>query len=298
MTTGGPKVSDRKSIEEINERLAAGKANVCTEVELWRQLKEGLEPSSIDLEVLITAFSSSIRGSAAMVLIPVAERGVFTRARKIWLNGVQGHPGPAPNERLGVVDTLVFADQRIEGESDTLPAGTRLMIDLFAGSEIQVKCLSEEGDVYHNKCRMNELEFASMITYNTFLPKRLSMLLASSPEAASTVAAAGSKMLLNGAPGIVIGCGSRSRTGDASFSLSASMFDMSPKSIGRDGDDVTISVAMPMPVVSKQFQLDICNLLLSRPDPGLSNVKPIDADAASYLKELVTRGRFQLTAVN
>ena len=125
-------MSDRKSIEEINERLAAGKANVCTEVELWQQLKEGAEPSSIDLEVLITAFSSSIRGSAAMVLIPVAERGVFTRARKIWLNGVQGHPGPAPNERLGVVDTLVFADQKIEGESDTLPAGTRLMIDLFA----------------------------------------------------------------------------------------------------------------------------------------------------------------------
>jgi uncharacterized protein (DUF39 family) len=291
-------VSDQKSVQEINEKLEAGKANVYTDAELWRKLREGVEPSSIDLDVLITAFSSNIRGSAAMVLIPVTERGVFTRARKIWLNGVPGYPGPAPNERLGVVDTLIFADQRIEGESDKLPAGTRLLIDLFARSEIQVKCLSEEGGVYHSKCRMDELEFASMVTYNTFLPKRLSMLLTSRSEGAASLAGAGSKMLLNGAPGIVIGRGSRNEEGNASFSLSASMFDMNPKNIGRDGDDVTISVAMPMPVVNKEIQLDICNSLLNHADPELLSVKPIDADAASYLKELVTGGHFRLTAVN
>jgi uncharacterized protein (DUF39 family) len=286
-------VSDSKSIQEINQKIEAGTVKVGTDVELWRQLREGAEPSSIDLDVLITAFSSSMRGCAAMLLIPVSERSKFTRARKIWLNGVEGHPGPAPNERLGVVDTLIFADRRIEGDSGRLPAGTKLLLDLLEGSEIQVKCLSEEGGVFHNQCKIKDLEFARMVTYNTFVPEWLSKLFGSRPGGASAVVPAGTKMLLNGSTGIVVGSGTRGRAGHESFSLSASMFEMNRKNIGRGGDDATISVAIPIAVVNEETRFGICSSLLTHRNPEFSN--PIDADAASYLKGLVAEGHFRLT---
>lgn len=286
-------MSDRKSIQEINEKIQAGKAKIGTDVELQQQLREGVGPCSIDLDVLITAFSSSICGCAAMLLIPVSERSKFTRARKIWLNGVEGYPGPAPNERLGVVDTLIFADRRIEGDSGKLAAGTKLLLDLLDGSEIQVKCLSEEGGVFHNRCRIKDSEFARMVTYNTFIPERVSKLVGSRPGGASALAPAGTKILLNGSTGIVVGPGTRSRTGRESFSLSASMFEMNRKSIGMGGEDVTISVAIPIPIVNNEIKSSICSSLLLRCYPELSN--PIDADAASYLKGLVAEGHFRLT---
>jgi len=211
---------------------------------------------------------------------------------------VKGHPGPAPNERLGVVDTLIFADERIDGDAGKLPAGTRLLIDLLDGSEIRVKCLSEEGGTYQNQCRMAELEYATMVTYNTFLPDRLGTLLSCASAEAPIMTGPGSKMLLNGSPGIVIGRGSRNRAGHASISLSASMFAMNPNNVGRNGDDVTISVAIPIAVVNQEILADICNSLLQHPDPGLVQVSPIDAEAGAYLKNLVTQGRFKLSAVN
>ncbi len=287
-------MNDRKNIRDINEKIEAGKAIAYTEIELWQQLKEGANPYSIDLDLLITAFGSSIRGSAAMLLIPVAERGIFTRARKIWLNGVEGFPGPAPNERLGVVDTMIFADQRVDGESATLPAGARLLMDILHGDEIQVECTSEEGDLFYGQFRMRDLDFATMVTYNTFLPERLSVLLSSIPGGSSRVAAAGTKILLNGAPGIVIGCGSRSRPGHESLSLSASMFDMNSGSIINDESDVTISVAMLIPVGNKDIKLDLCNLLQRNVD-FLSGIKPLEIDAALYLKRLVTEEYFRMT---
>ncbi|MCE5335340.1 MAG: hypothetical protein LLG06_12225, partial [Desulfobacteraceae bacterium] len=202
-----------QTIWEINEKVRKGDASVMTEMEVAGLLRDEVKPASIDVDVVTFAFSSSIRGCSAMLLVPVAGRGVFTRARKIWLNGVPGYPGPAPNERLGVVDTQIFSDQTVSGQSGAIPAGTQLLIDVLEDREIQAECLSEEGDTYHSKFRREELEFARMVTYNTFLPPRLNFEPKQLGKACSSPICVGNKILLNRSTGIVIGSGTMSREG-------------------------------------------------------------------------------------
>ena len=284
-----------RSVRDVNDKVLAGQASVLTETELWETLQAGVNPDALDLDVVIAAFSSSIRGSSAMLLVPVAERGAFTRARKIWLNGVPGYPGPAPNERLGVVDTLIFADQTVGEESAGIPAGAQLLIDFLEDREIRVECLSEEGGTYHSKFKRQDLEFARMVTFNTFLPARLN-LGANSPSGENRKPIrVGSKILLNRSPGIVVGSGTRSRQDRHSLSLSADMFGMDPACIGREGE-LTVSVAISVPVTGSGLKHDICASLASVPGSQLLElISQQDRETASYLKQLVIEGRFNMT---
>lgn len=145
-----------KEVSAINRKIAAGEAVVLTERELRTAAGNG-GSGMPEADVVVVACRADISGTSAMMVVPVAERGVFTRARKIWLNGVPGFPGPAPNERLGVVDTLVFADQQ---GKDGNYHGADLLADVIGGKEIAVECLSVEGNTYHGSFTMDRIQFA------------------------------------------------------------------------------------------------------------------------------------------
>lgn len=278
-----------RSIEKINEKIEAGSASLLTESELHKLLREGRAPESIDVDIVTAAFSSSIRGSSAMLVAPVTGRGVFTRARKIWLNGVPGYPGPAPNERLGIVDTLIFADQAAGEETGGIPGGARLLIDIIEKRVIQVECLSEEGDTYRSSFTLEGLEFARMTTFNTFLPARLNI------GAVSRLVRVGSRILLNRSPGIVVGAGTMSRPGMHSLSVSADMFDMDPACIGRDGE-ITISIALAAPITDSGLKRELCaSAAAAAGGPIPERISEEDEKTASYLKGLLAEGRFKIT---
>jgi uncharacterized protein (DUF39 family) len=95
------------SIQEINERLKKGKAVIMTSWEFKKEVQQGHRFPVGEVDVVTCATRSIMSGTAAMFVVPVSGPGVFARAENIWLNGVPGKPGPAPNERLGVVDVLI-----------------------------------------------------------------------------------------------------------------------------------------------------------------------------------------------
>lgn len=230
-----------RAIAGINENIVTGRVAVATLEELCRDQTRGRGPR--EAEVITLAFNASFAGTAAMFCVPVAGRGVFTRAQEISLNGIAGVPGPAPNERLGVVDTLIFAERRAStGETDY--DGAALVLDLLHGKPVRVECLSVEGTRHERMVDLSQLEFARLYVYSAALPspplERPSFL-----EAIG----GGARILLNGADGIVIGSGSRDLALAAAVSLAADLEDMDP-ALMTDGEGGapyhTIAVAVPV----------------------------------------------------
>ena len=159
-----------KSISHINNKIKNGKATVLTDQELLKEVREGRSPKLPDIDIVTTSCQFPSSGMAAMLCVPVTGRGVFTRAQKIWLNGILGFPGPAPNERLGVVDTLIFADQPA-GDPQADYNGAQLLLDIIDRKKIRVECISVEGGTYENSFTLDQVEFARMYVYNSFFTK-------------------------------------------------------------------------------------------------------------------------------
>ena len=88
-----------KDISLINEKIKDGSVKILSDIDILKLLENDRDLVLSDIDIVTFGLEGSISGSAMMLLVPVAERGVFTRAEKIWLNRVRGFPGPAPNER-------------------------------------------------------------------------------------------------------------------------------------------------------------------------------------------------------
>jgi len=236
-----------------------------------------------------------------MLLVPVTGRGTFTRAKKILLNGVPGYPGPAPNERLGVVDTLIFADQVCDATEGEDHCGAKLLVDILNNKEIRVECFSVEGDTYHSSFTMDRLQFARMVTYNTFVP------LSRTNEGSDVngmnehlrTTRVGTKVLLNKAPGIVIGRGTRGSSGREALSLSADMFEMDPKCLvettGEQGLPMALFITLAIPVLNASVMKSVAGYL-GRMESGDNKrcFHERDEEAAAYLKELILRKDFTM----
>lgn len=293
--------AQKKSIEHINRKIAAGEATVLTEAELLEILQGGETLTADELDVVTVAFRSGLSGSAAMLLVPVAGRGVFTRAKRIWLNGVEGFSGPAPNERLGVVDTLIFTEQPSRDPS-AFYTGADIIVDLLDDKDIEVECLAEEGDTYYNSFKMSELQFARMYTYNSFIP-----------SAKTNVSQAGNggnehwgsihigdKMMLNKAEGIIVGSGTRSSEENRSLSFAADLFTMDSKMLANDeyGDGYSLdnTIAIPIPILNDAMIQSItgCILKESQAD-NAEHPHQYEREISDLLKENILAKRFKLT---
>lgn len=275
-----------RAIAGINENIAAGRVAVATLEELCRDETGGRGPR--ELEVITLAFSASFAGTAAMFCVPVAGRGAFTRAQEISLNGVRGIPGPAPNERLGVVDTLIFAEHRAApGKPDY--DGTALVLDLLRGKPVRVECVSVEGTRHERMVDLSQLEFARLYVYSAALP---------SPPAERPgflgVIGGGARILLNGADGIVVGCGSRDLAIAPAVSLAADLADMD-LALMTDGEGGTPhhAIALAVPVLdasTPKALMDWARAVARREALGRSAI-----EASARLAARIREGSFLLT---
>ncbi|MGZ7096792.1 MAG: homocysteine biosynthesis protein, partial [Methanobacterium sp.] len=97
-----------RSIEEINQKIQRGEATVLTAEEVSNLVREGEEPKAEDVDVITTGTCGVMSGTAAIFHVKAGEPGSFKKAKKVFLNGVPGFPGPCPNEWLGSVDMIVY----------------------------------------------------------------------------------------------------------------------------------------------------------------------------------------------
>lgn len=290
-----------KSIENINQKIDVGQAKVLTAEELLERSHGGAGIGADDLDVVTLAFSSSLAGCAVMVVVPVAGRGDFTRAESISLNGVEGFPGPAPNERMGIVDTLIFSEKERK-DHDPEYRGADLIYDLLRGNSIEVECLTEEGGFYTNSFRLPDIQFARMYTYNSRLPTT-----AADPRTEGNAVAtpwdvlrAGYKVLLNRAEAVIIGSGIRSKPEALSLSLAADLFSMdvemlSPPQEGGDGLGHN-TIAIPIPVVNDQTAEAVTRYVIEQASIARQS-KQYDRERilGDFLQQEILGKRFRLT---
>ena len=287
-------MAEEKSIAQINDRIRNGEARVLTDQELIKEIQEGDRFNWSEVDVIIISCQSTASGTAAMLCVPVAERGVFTRAEKIWLNDIPGFPGPAPNERLGLVDTLIFSDQLANNGREDYN-GAELLYDLIKRERIHAKCLSVEGEIYESAFILDELEFARMYVYNFFLHKLCSENQSSSKANFLQTIRVGSKILLNKATGIVIGCGTRSAPESRSLSLAADMFEMDPEYIkqseAKQERNMINSVVLAIPILNNDIWNDLKDYLLKqRPREFEDTNQDIINAITKYLKKKLQSG--------
>jgi uncharacterized protein (DUF39 family) len=273
------------SASEINERIAAGSAVVLTLEELCRRAQSGALPGKIDLVAF--AFPAGLSGSAAMLCVPVAGRGVFTRAEAIFVNRLRGHPGPAPNERLGVVDTLIFAD---EPSTDAAARydGASLFLDLIRGRPVEAECRSVEGTTHRNTFDLSAVGFARFYIYNASLPPRAQKL-----TFLRQMLVPGTRIVLNGSQGIVVGPGTRHREEAAAVSIAADMQGMDAELMSSADGRPRHVIAFALPVRDATTIAELVEW--GNSEAGEALLCEPAQKAAAGLQQLIRKGDFLLS---
>jgi putative methanogenesis marker 16 metalloprotein len=273
-----------RSIAEINQKIEMGEATVLTSQEVCDMVKEGEDLALGEVDVVTTATRAIMSGTYAVLSFPVASPGSFVRARHAWINGVPAQVGPCPNERLGILDLMVFGTDHSIKEPGY--GGGHLFRDLVEGRFAQVEVEADDGKSLEKEISLKDIPYARIFsTRNAF--KNYVAFVNPRNEKVSTIFNAlnfpsglkyatvsgcgqinpikndpgletigfGTRILLNGAQGFVIGTGTRSSALRPNLMGSADMHRMDPEQMGgfltSNGPECIGSWAVPIPVLSQ-----------------------------------------------
>lgn len=279
-----------KTIEEIRKKIVDRDAVVYTAREFKQLVRDGEQPTVDEVDVVTCGTCGVMSGTAGVFSIPVGLPGSFSRAKRIWLNSVEGFPGPCPNERLGVVDAIVYGTSH----AGTDYGGGHLFRDIVEGNDINVR-VEAEGRTFENVINREDLEFARLFTtrsayknYTAFVNTQQSSvktifsvtgLLGSLKETSVSGCGEinplenhpspssidpGTKILVNGAEGYIMGLGTRSSSEKPNLSVFAEMKDMKARYMGgfvtSAGPECITSIAVPIPVLDEMVLASLCIL--------------------------------------
>jgi putative methanogenesis marker 16 metalloprotein len=284
-----------KTVADINARLQRGDAVVLTAQEFKANIRRGKVYTLDDVDVVTTATHGIMSGTAAAFSVPVADRGVFGRARAAWINGVPGAPGPTPNERLGYVDLIVYGTTGSRDRPHTYGGG-HLFRDLVERKPVTIEVLTDTGQTITRQFTLDDLAFARM--YNSRNAFKSYMAFGNfrggdpvrtifsyrpmTPDTGITVIGCGevnplqndpsmrtigigTMAMVNNAPGVVVGSGTLSYPERPNLSIVADMFAMDPRYMGgvatSEGVEVLNAVSIPIPVLNQDILADISGAL-------------------------------------
>lgn len=284
-----------------------------TAQELKAGVRSGKRFSAADIDVVTTATHGIMSGTAASFSVPVTGRGEFRRATKAWINGVEGQPGPAPNERLGIVDMMIYGTSASR-DSPQRYGGGHLFRDLVERNEATIEIVTDTGQKISRRFTLDELTFARMYNFrNCFRSymafgnlkgsEPLQSIFAVRPMGPDTGITAigsgevnplqndpkmrtigiGSLAMVNDAPGVITGFGTLSYPDRPNLSIVADMFAMQPQFMGgvvtSDGVEVLNAVSIPIPVLNNAILQDMLSSLdenLPLPVADVSDRLPLD----------------------
>ena len=275
-----------RTIAEINQKIRKGEATVLTAEEVSDLVREGKEPKLEDVDVVTTGTCGIMSGTAAVLHIKVGEPGSFKKASKVLLNGVPGFPGPCPNEWLGSVDLITYGTSH--SSHDENYGGGFLFKDIVKGNDIEIEVESISGKTIKSTINMGEMGTARMIgtrlafkNYTAFVnPSQESIAsifhainmegpfqglsfsgcgelnpLQNDPQMKTIKT--GTKVLLCGSEGLILGQGTRSSPEKPNLMISADMKNMNPHFLGgfktAAGPEVFNSVAAAIPILNQEI---------------------------------------------
>jgi putative methanogenesis marker 16 metalloprotein len=301
-----------KTMQEVRDRLTRGEAVVWTAMEMKERVRKGDIPTADEVDIVTTGTFGVMSGTAAVMTVPVAAPGAFIRADTVTLNGVPAVPGPCPNERLGTVDLIVFGT----AAASATYGGGHLFRDLVDGKDVDV-VVESGAKTFENTVYIEDLSSARIFTtrscfrnYTAFVnrgpdPARtiFSVLPLEGYMGAATVSGCGeinpvendpalthirpgTPLLLNGAPGLVMGEGTRSTPERRNIAACADLNAMDGESMGgfvtSHGPECLTSVGIPLPVLSVDdiTRLSVTDDQISLPVADVTDRIPFSA--ASY----------------
>ncbi|MDO9034785.1 MAG: methanogenesis marker 16 metalloprotein [Methanoregula sp.] len=268
-----------KTIDGINRKIAEGNAVVCTAAELKQRIAEYETVTAADVDVVTTGTFGVMSGTLAVLHLPVTAPGTFRHAEKVWLNGVPAIPGPCPNEGLGSVDLVVYGTAR----ASATYGGGHLFRDIVAGKKITVDVESSQkrfsrtvtlADMGHARLITTRSAFRNYLAVINTKPDPVQTIFSvkglSGPYTEASVSGcgdinplqndpglnvigAGTRILLNGGTGYVMGTGTRSSREKPNLAAYGDMHAMIPEMMGGFvtslGPECNTSVAIPIPVL-------------------------------------------------
>ena len=296
-----------KTTQEINNRIRSGEATVIPAPEFKKRIRDGETFTVEDVDVVTCGTFGVMSGTYAVLTVPVAPPGTFRKASSLFLNGVPAYPGPCPNERLGLIDCIVYGT----AHRDDHYGGGHLFADLAAGKTIEIEA-EADGRRYTNDITLSDCGFAKLHTtrsafknYTAFLRREEGVLetifsvtglhgscreisvsgcgevnpLQNDPSLRSL--APGTPVLVNGVNGIITGTGTRSTAERPNLACSADINGMDPLMMGgfitSDGPECLTSVAAAIPVLDTVSleSLMVLDEEIPLPVADISNRQPI-----------------------
>jgi len=296
-----------RSITEINERIKRRDAIVLTAQEVCDIIKGGEDLAFEDVDVVTTATRAIMSGTYAVLSFPMADPCSFTRAERAWINGVPASVGPCPNERLGIVDLMVFGTSHSKEKFDY--GGGHLFRDLVEGKEVQVKVETNEDKSFTRAIALEDIPYARIFSTrnafknyvafvnprNALLPTIFNALDFPPGFTCATVSGCGqlnpikndpyletigigTRILLNGSEGFVMGTGTRSMSTRPNLLGLADMHQMNPEYMGgfvtSAGPECIGSWVVPIPVLNESI---------------LENIKKLDRDISLPIMDVNIR---------
>jgi putative methanogenesis marker 16 metalloprotein len=279
-------LKDRRTVEEINRKIENGEASIYTAEEFKKLIKNDDAPSFDEVDVVTCGTCGVMSGTAAILNFIVSDPGVFIRANEVYMNGVPAYAGPCPNEWLGSVDVILHGTAHsIHDESY---GGGFLLKEILEGNPIDVRVESAEGKTIESTITRDDITRGQIIgarmafkNYTSFTnpgTEEVKSIFAAIPlegnlkgltfsgcgdlnplqnDIPHNVIKQGSKVLLNGAVGYVLGDGTRSSAEKPNLMLSADLCEMDPYYLGgfktSQGGEVYDTVAIPIPVLTEEI---------------------------------------------
>lgn len=261
-----------------------------TASEVTELVRAGRSDALSSVDVVTTATRAVMSGTYASLSFPVAGPGSFLRARRAWINGVPAGVGPCPNENLGVLDLVVFGT----AHSRSRPGygGGHLFRELVEGKRVQVEVETDTGRMMEIAVGLEDMPHARLFgsrhafkNYSAFVNAGVNPVktifhsrdfapelreatfsgcgsinpLKNDPMIESI--GVGTRILMNGAPGYVIGTGTRSSRERPNLSGFANMHQMNSEYLGgfgtSAGPECICSWAVPVPVISRRIFAEI-----------------------------------------
>ncbi|KUK69322.1 MAG: Methanogenesis marker 16 metalloprotein [Methanocalculus sp. 52_23] len=296
-----------KTTQEINNKIRSGEATIIPAHEFKKRVREGERFTVGDVDIVTCGTFGVMSGTYAVLTVPVAPPGTFRKASSLFLNGVPAYPGPCPNERLGLIDCIVYGT----AHRDERYGGGHLFADLAAGKTIEVEA-EADGRRYTNDITISDCGFAKLHTtrsafknYTAFLRREEGLLptifsvtglrgpcreisvsgcgevnpVQNDPSLRSL--APGTPVFVNGVNGIITGTGTRSTPERPNLACSADMNGMDPLMMGgfitSDGPECLTSVAAAIPVLDSASLegLMVLDEEIPLPVADISNRQPI-----------------------
>jgi putative methanogenesis marker 16 metalloprotein len=281
-----------RSCLEIQRRIREGRAVVLTSQEVCDLARSGEETELEEVDVVTTATRAVMSGTYALLSFPVAAPGSFRRAKRAWINGIPGYVGPCPNENLGALDLMVYGTDRSRDRREY--GGGHLFRELTEGIPAQVEVETDTGFL-QAEVSLEDMPHARLFGSRQAF-KNYSAFVNPGPEPAATIfhvrgfdpncrgatfsgcgqinplkndpllksIGVGTRVLINGAEGFVIGSGTRSTRENPNLAGFADMHSMDPELMGgfmtAAGPECISAWAVPILVTSEIIRREIARL--------------------------------------